>query len=104
MLPNGMDLKTRSVVGSAPCWAAGKSQSRKQEKLEGPVARGRSPESVLSPLLWSLVVDKLIGGLEGNGYYTLGYADDIVFHTCEKFLNIVSELLQEAFEYGTTVV
>jgi hypothetical protein len=32
---------------------------------------------VLSPLLWSLVVDDLIWGLNSNGYYTVGYADDI---------------------------
>jgi hypothetical protein len=41
-------------------------------------------------------VDELIGGLNGNGYYTLGYADDIAILICGKFPNTVSELLQEA--------
>jgi hypothetical protein len=43
-----------------------------------------------------LVVDKLIGGLSGNGYYTLGYADDFATLMCRKFPNTVSGLLQEA--------
>jgi hypothetical protein len=38
------------------------------ETLEGSVARGCSQGGVLLPLLWSLVVDELIG-LNGNGYY-----------------------------------
>jgi hypothetical protein len=50
-----------------------------REILLGTVARGSLQGGVLSPLLWSLVVDKLIGVLSGNGYYTTGYADDIAF-------------------------
>jgi hypothetical protein len=41
-------------------------------------------------------VDELAGGLDGNGYYTLGYADDIAILIRRKFPNTVSELLQEA--------
>jgi hypothetical protein len=67
-----------------------------QEKQVGSVARGCPQGGVLSPLLWSLVVKELIGGLNGNGYYTLGYADDIAILIHGKFLNTVSELLQEA--------
>jgi hypothetical protein len=48
------------------------------------------------PLLWSLVVDELVGGLNGIGYYTLGYADDIAILIHGKFPNTVSELQQEA--------
>jgi hypothetical protein len=66
------------------------------ENLEGSVARGCPQAGILLPLLWSLVVDKLIGGLNGNGYYTLGYADDIAIPIHGKFPNTVSELLQEA--------
>jgi hypothetical protein len=40
-------------------------------------------------------VDELIG-LNGKGYYTLRYADDIVILIRGKFPNTVSELLQEA--------
>jgi hypothetical protein len=41
-------------------------------------------------------VEKLIGGLKGNGFYILGYADDIAILMCGKLPNTVSELLQEA--------
>jgi hypothetical protein len=66
------------------------------DTLEGSVARGCPQGGALSPLLWSLVVDEHIGGLNANGYNTLGYADDIVILICGKFPNTVSELLQEA--------
>jgi hypothetical protein len=66
------------------------------ETLEGCVTMGCLQGGVLSPLLWSLVVDKIIGGLNGNDCYTLGYADDIAVLICGKFWNTVSELLQEA--------
>jgi hypothetical protein len=51
---------------------------------------------VLSPLLWSLVVDDLLWGLNVDGYYTVGYAEDIAILTQEKFLTTVSEYLQTA--------
>ena len=41
-------------------------------------------------------MDELIGGLNGNGYYTLGYADDIAILIGGKFPKTASELLQEA--------
>jgi hypothetical protein len=41
-------------------------------------------------------VAKPIGGLNGNGCYTMGYALDIAILIRGKFLNTVSELLQEA--------
>jgi hypothetical protein len=66
------------------------------ETLEGCVARGCSQVGVLLPLLWSLVVDEIIGRLSENGYYMLGYADDIVTLVSGKFLYTVPELLQEA--------
>jgi hypothetical protein len=40
-------------------------------------------------------VDSLIE-LDGNGCYTLGCADDIAILICGKFVNTVSELVQEA--------
>jgi hypothetical protein len=57
----------------------------------GGVCRG----GVLSPLLWSLVVDDLLWGLD-DGYYTVGYADDIAILIHGKFLMTVSECLQTA--------
>jgi retron-type reverse transcriptase len=65
-----------------------------RETLEESVTRGCPQGGILSPLLWSLVVDEPIRGL--NGYYTLGYADDIAVLIHGKFFNTISELLQEA--------
>jgi hypothetical protein len=66
----------------------GKSYPHLQDRLEGPVARDASMEGgdgILLPLLWSLVVDKLIGGLKDNGCYTLGCADDLVILVSRNF-------------------
>jgi len=60
------------------------------------VARGYLQGGILSPLLWSLVVDELIEGPSKNGCYTLGCADDIAILIGRKFLNLVPELFQEA--------
>jgi hypothetical protein len=51
---------------------------------------------VLSPLLWSLLMDDLLWGLSYRGYYTLGYADDIAILINGKFPQTVSEVLQTA--------
>jgi hypothetical protein len=57
----------------------------------------RCPQGgMLLPLLWSLVVDDLLSGLNSNGYYTVGYAGDIATLINRKFLHIVSEVLQTA--------
>lgn len=69
------------------------------ENLEGSVSKGCLQVGSLLPLLWSLVVDKLIRGLSEYGYNTLGYADDIANLISSKFLTTVSELHQEG---GTT--
>jgi hypothetical protein len=41
------------------------------------VAKGCPHGGILSPLLWSLVVDELLVGLNQGGIYAQGYADDI---------------------------
>ena len=56
------------------------------ETLEGFVSNGSLQGGVLSPLLWSLVVDKLVRILYKNRVYALGYADDIAILTSGKFL------------------
>jgi hypothetical protein len=40
---------------------------------------------VLLPLLWSLVMDNLLWGLNKNGYYTTGCTDDIAILLNGKF-------------------
>jgi hypothetical protein len=60
------------------------------ETLGAIAARCCPQGGVLSPLLWSLVVDDLLWGLNNNGYYTVGYADDIailvngIFPDCQR--------------------
>jgi hypothetical protein len=52
--------------------------------------------SVLSPLLWSLLMDELLWELNDNDYYKVGYADDIAILINGKFPRNVSEILQTA--------
>jgi hypothetical protein len=51
---------------------------------------------VLSPLLWSLVMDDLLWELNSNGHYTVRYADDIAILINGKSLQTMSEVLQTA--------
>jgi hypothetical protein len=64
------------------------------ETLRASAARGCPQGGVLSPLLWSLVVDDLLWELNCNGYYTVGYADDIAILINGNFLYTVSEVSQ----------
>jgi hypothetical protein len=66
------------------------------ETLEASAARGCPQGGVLLPLLWSLVVDDDLWELNINGYYTVGYTDDIAVLFNGKFLLTVSEILQTA--------
>ena len=60
------------------------------------VSRGCPQGDVLSPLLWCVVVDKLIAGLKRGGVHTEGYAGDICLPAVGKFPNPVSELIKWA--------
>jgi hypothetical protein len=66
------------------------------ETLGAAAVRGCPQGGVLSPLLWSLVVDVLLWGLDNKGYYTLGYAVDIAILIIGKIPQTVSEVLQTA--------
>jgi hypothetical protein len=56
------------------------------------------------PLLWSLVVDDLLRGLNNNGYYTVGYAGDIAILINGKFPQTVSEVLPNSPMHSPTAV
>ena len=72
------------------------SQPHLQKKtLERSIAKGCLQCSILSPLLWNLVVDQFIA-LRENSCYTGGYTDDIATLICRKFWNNITELLQVA--------
>jgi hypothetical protein len=62
------------------------------EYVKGSTTKG-CQQDVLSPLLWSVVVDELFWGLSEVDYYAAKYADDIVILINKKFSQIVSEVL-----------
>jgi hypothetical protein len=74
------------------------------ETLGATTARGCAQGGVLLPLLWSLVVDDLLLGLNNNGYYTVGYADDIAILINGKLPQTVSEVLPNGPMHSPTVV
>jgi hypothetical protein len=66
--------------------------------LTAKVVGGCPQGGVLSPLLWNLVVDRLLTVLNGPGFSKFGYADDIVIIVHGKFAQTVREIMQEALK------
>lgn len=61
------------------------------------MAGGGCPQGgVLSPLLWSILIDGLINRMTNEGFYCLGYADDIAVVVKGRFASVVSERTQRA--------
>lgn len=58
--------------------------------------RGCPQGGVLSPLLWSLVVDELLNRLENLGFEVTGYADDLVITIRSFDTSTISDRVQEA--------
>ncbi|KAL1448474.1 hypothetical protein WDU94_005530 [Cyamophila willieti] len=58
--------------------------------------RGCPQGGVLSPLLWSMVVDNLLNLLTTSGYEVIGYADDVVILIRGKYEEVISDLMQNA--------
>jgi ribonuclease HI len=54
---------------------------------------------VLSPILWSCVVDSLLSGLSDRGVSCLGYADDVVIVVQGKFGSSVSDIMNDALRH-----
>jgi hypothetical protein len=61
-------------------------------KVVGGCPQGR----VLSPLLWNLVVDRLLVATNDLCFGTVGYTDDIVIRVQGKFAHSVREIMQGA--------
>jgi hypothetical protein len=59
------------------------------------VVGGCPQGGVLSPLLWNLVVDRLLTVTNDLGFSTFGCADDIVIIVYGKFAHTVREIMQE---------
>jgi hypothetical protein len=64
--------------------------------LTARVAGGCPQGGVLSPLLWNLVVDRLLVVTNDLGFSTFGYADDIGIIVQGKFPHTVRGIMQEA--------
>jgi hypothetical protein len=65
------------------------------ESVRASTAIGYPQRWVLSPLLWSLVVDELLWELNDDDYYTVGYVDDIAIIINGNFPQTVSEVLKQ---------
>lgn len=68
------------------------------ETVRAKVMKGCPQGGVLSPLLWNLVVDGLLNTLNDKGYFSQGYADDLVILIQGKYLNTISEVMQSALK------
>ena len=68
------------------------------ETMDVSVAKGCPQGGVLSPLLWDLVVDELLVNLNRQGFYTQGYADDLVILVRGKHLPALSGRMQAALK------
>ncbi|XP_049315637.1 uncharacterized protein LOC125779115 [Bactrocera dorsalis] len=65
-----------------------------ESKIRLSTTRGCPQGGVLSPLLWSLIVDELLELLTSNGIRCLGYADDIVIMARGRFENTLCDIVQ----------
>lgn len=64
------------------------------DRITVTVTKGCPQGGVLSPLLWSLVVDGLLKRLAASGLYSQGYADDLAVLVTGRFLDTVCALMQ----------
>ncbi|XP_017465837.1 PREDICTED: uncharacterized protein LOC108358852 [Rhagoletis zephyria] len=69
--------------------------------------RGTPQGGVLSPLLWLLVANELLGKFEGKAPRLIAYADDIAIVVTGKFLDTISNVMESALRvvhrWATTV-
>ncbi|XP_076548117.1 uncharacterized protein LOC143306051 [Osmia lignaria lignaria] len=81
----GNMLRTRTIITSSD-----------GSSLRARIARGCPQGGVLSPLLWTLVVDGLLCRLSEEGFLVLGYADDICISVKSRHQHYIARRLQEA--------
>lgn len=63
------------------------------------VSRGCGQGSVISPLIWTLVIDELLEFLSALGYFVIAYADDIVLLIRGAVLSATFEMMQAALRH-----
>lgn len=59
-------------------------------------AKGCPQGGVLSPLLWSLVIDDLLSTLNSDKIHTIGYADDLVLSITGKHEPTIRDLMESS--------
>lgn len=62
------------------------------------VTRGTPQGGVISPMLWNLVINKILSKLSRSGIKIVAYADDVVILITGKFLSTISELMSTALQ------
>jgi retron-type reverse transcriptase len=70
-----------------------------EEQVTVKTTRGCPQGGVLSPLLWSFVIDKLLNDLDRQGFEVIGFADDLVITVRRTNSSILSERMQSALNY-----
>jgi Reverse transcriptase (RNA-dependent DNA polymerase) len=63
------------------------------------LAASGSQGGVLSPLLWSFVIDKFLNDLDRQGFAVIEIADDLVITVRGNNNSILSERIQSALNY-----
>ena len=91
-------LQTKKVPPTIIKWVKEALNTRiaEAEGVTVRTTRGCPQGGVLSPLLWSLVVDRLLQNLTEQGISCIGYADDVVAVVRGKFDSTLCDLLQNA--------
>ncbi|XP_050339722.1 uncharacterized protein LOC126766064 [Bactrocera neohumeralis] len=93
-------LEKRNVAPTVRRWIEAVLRTRIAETTSGGTTirlgttKGCPQGGVLSPLLWSLVVDELLVLLTNNGIRCQGYADDIVIIARGKFVSTLCDIVQ----------
>lgn len=63
------------------------------ERVKMGVTRGCPQGGILSPILWCMVIDSLLGKLNDAGLYAQGYSDDLSTLICGDFEMTVGDLM-----------
>jgi Reverse transcriptase (RNA-dependent DNA polymerase) len=71
-----------------------------QDQITIKTTRGSPQGGVLSPLLWSLVINELLTELTVQGYEVIGFGDDLVIMIRGNGDSILSNCLQSALNHA----
>ena len=62
-----------------------------------------STGGILSPVIWCLVIDKLLRLLSEAGFYTRAYADDVIIVIIAVNQGIAADLIRSALSWRNGV-